>query len=122
MTAPNTPLEQKIAPEIATPDCPPKALLAAFVIANLSNVAIVLCGLFALGATFFSPPELTTTLLRASLFTALGASAISILTHSGIWLFEKMHPESPHAVQHWISAHAASIAGFLGANWMWFHP
>lgn len=100
----------------------PKILLATFALANLANVVVVLCGLFALGSVFFAPPELTTQLLRASLFTALGASAVSIASHALVWFLEKRHPESPHAVQHWISAHAASIAGFIGANWMWMPP
>lgn len=97
-------------------------MAATRVVANLANVAIVLCGLFALSSVIFSPPELHAVMLRISFFTAIAASAVSIVAHATIWFIERNNPGQPHAVQHWLSAHAASIAGFIGANWMWFHP
>lgn len=100
----------------------PKSLTAAMIVANTANVIVVLCGLFALGSVVFAPAELMPMLLRTSVFTALGVSVLSIVAHAVLWLLENRHPERPHAVQHWLSAHAASVAGFVGANWIWLHP
>ncbi len=100
----------------------PKSLTAAMIVANTANVIVVLCGLFALGSVFFAPPQFMPFILRISVFTALGVSVLSIVAHAVQWLLENRHPERPHAVQHWLSAHAASVAGFVGANWIWLHP
>ncbi len=100
----------------------PSSLTATMMIANTANVVVVLCGMFALGSVVFAPPELLPILLRVSVFTALGVSLLSIVAHAVLWILENRHPERPHAVQHWLSAHAASVAGFMGANWIWLHP
>lgn len=97
-------------------------LSAAQILAGLTNVVVVLCGLFALGAMLFAPAHLNSLLLRASFFTAVGASVLSIVAHLAMWLWKKYDPQQTHAFRHWLSAHTASVAGFLGANWIWFHP
>lgn len=97
-------------------------LSATQIVAGLTNVLVVFCGLFALGSVLFAPAELNSLLLRVSFFTAVGASVLSIGAHLMLWLWKKYDPSNPHAWRHWLSAHAASIAGFLGANWIWFQP